>query len=366
MNENPIARLLGKYHGKKIIVFGAGSGGQTVFYTVDNARAGTSFCGLPVKSPYDLLHEDSSLILVIIGACRDSDAAEMKTQLEGMGLNEGIHFEFSRLGELYAPLDYVDPHLGYNRMDDLMGFKVFGIPDPGAKKIVILGGSTSDHSFGGFKSWPEALHGALIQKGESAVIYNGAIAGYTSGQNLLKLVRDVMPLCPDIVISFEGINDAVQGRVSGHPLVHPYAASTFEVMFQATSKNSISINQELKGITFGVPDPIGKVQAWMRNLRAMNAVCREFGIRFFPFLQPNSFVDPAAITQSSNDDAQIETIREFYREATKMAANSGFVTDATAALNGIADAYFDFVHYSANGAEALAEYVLHKLSDHSR
>jgi len=364
MSANPLVQILEKHPGKKAVIFGAGAGGQTVFYTwrnaggevayfVDNRRAGGTFCGLPVVSPYDLLCEESDRLLVIVGACRDGDAEEMQKQLEGMGFSKGVHFEMSQLGGLYAPLDHIDPHLGYNRMGELMGFKVFGNIETATKKIVVLGGSTSDYSFGGFKSWPQFLQEILGRASTSTVVLNGAVAGYTTGQSLLKLVRDVVPLRPDVVISFEGVNDAVQERVAGHPLVHPYAFSTFETMFQATPKEGLSINQTLSGITFGVKDAAGRVESWMRNLRAMQALCREFGIRFFAFLQPTVFSG----SPDSAGDPQSDAIRTFYREARECAAAFESVIDASGLLDGIENAYFDFVHYSESGNAVIAEWV---------
>jgi len=114
-----------------------------------------------------------------------------------------------------AKMSYLDPHLGYahdHATDDglgdvggVPGFAVYGDPDaPDALRIVALGGSTTDPLDPG--NWPRALQRLLANQGVPAVVFNGGVSGYSSNQELLKLIRDALPLEPDLVLSLSGIN----------------------------------------------------------------------------------------------------------------------------------------------------------------
>jgi len=368
-----LSDILEKHANKKIIVFGAGAGGQTVFdsvvragsdvlFFVDNGRQGSTVCGKPVKSPYDILYQRSDDVVVIIGVCQDSDVFQIKEQLTGFGLQEGVGFETARFNDLYAPIDYLDPILGYSRSGDLPGFKILPGKSERAPKIMVLGGSTTDHSFGGYKSWPELLHERCADRGVDIAVYNGAVAGYFSAQEMLKFIRDGLSLHPRVVVTFNGVNDALQQVLPGHPMYHPYSKKSLDVMFSMTPKSSISINNELRGVTYGVEACLTRHESWHKNVRIIRAVCREFDVHFVPFLQPTSlFSTGAAVAESAEKS---ELIREFYAEAVAIAKASGFIVDATAILDSVDDAYFDFVHYSEKGNGAIADFVYEMIGSH--
>ncbi len=368
MDMNDILSAITKKHpDKKIIIFGAGAGGQTMFhsarqagidvpYFIDNNKSGQLLFGKPVKSPYDIFYENMDDFLIVIGVCQDFAVTQIKNQLTELGLTEGVNFETPLFNDLYAPLDYIDPLLGYNRMSDLMGFQIFGRPAPGAKKIIVLGGSTSDPSFGGYKSWPEYLHEILAKHQIAATLYNGAIAGYFSALELLKILRDCLQLSPDFIITFDGVNDAIQPMQPGHPMVHPYGKNTFDVMFEATVQNKINVNvnKQIKGVTYGCENSASRIDFWYSNLKIIKAVCKEFHIAFLPFLQPTSLY---ATHSADTGDERSLAINSFYKEAAALAKTSGFIIDATSVLEGNGKAYADYVHYTESGNKSIADFV---------
>jgi len=373
MNINTIFFDITRKHlQKKIIIFGAGAGGQTLYhsalevgaevsYFIDNYKSGEFLFGKPVKSPYDILYEDINNIIIVIGVCQDNAVAQIKSQLNELGLTEGVNFELPPFNDLYAPLDYIDPLLGYNRMSDLMGFRIFGNPTARSKKIVVLGGSTSDPSFGGYKSWPECLYEKLKENQKDFIIYNGAIAGYFSALEMLKVIRDCLPLSPDILITFDGVNDAVQPMQPGHPMVHPYGKKTCDVMFEATVQNEINVNvnKQIKGVTYGCENHAPRIALWHKNLRIIRSVCLEFNIVYLPFLQPTSLYAPDG--DDMTDDRK-RAINDFYKEAAALAKTSGFIIDATSVLDKLNNAYADYLHYTETGNRAIADFVFRHLS----
>ena len=86
--------------------------------------------------------------------------------------------------------------------------------------ILALGGSTTD----GVKfpnSWPEQLARILDANKIPAVVINGGIGGYSTSQDMFKLVRDGFEFKPDIVIEYAGVNDGWRYGVADHLMVHP-------------------------------------------------------------------------------------------------------------------------------------------------
>jgi len=364
-----MADILKKHATKKIIIFGAGAGGQALYHFaqkagvevlcfIDNYKHGHQMFGKVIKSPYDILYENIDNILIVISACQDCNVFQIKKQLAGLGLTDGIHFETAMFNDLYAPLDYLDPTLGYNRSGDIMGFKIHGKDSAQTKKIVVLGGSTSDPSFGGYKSWPEYLYEKCVQNCMDAVIYNGAIAGYFSAQEMLKFIRDCLTLSPDVIITFDGFNDAVLQMQPNHPLFHPYSKKTFDIMYEATAKIDININHEIKGVTFGCENHGLRPQIWYQNLRIIKAICQEFNIRYLPFLQPTSLYRELV---TMDGDERSLAINSFYEEAAILAKHSRFIIDATSILDGMSNAYEDFAHYTEAGNESIAQFVFQYL-----
>jgi hypothetical protein len=115
-----------------------------------------------------------------------------------------------------------DPHFGYarwltdddktrlneNNFEWVDGFVVYKKnKDLWTRPIILtLGGSTTDGIRRGH-SWPEELSKLMTADGNSGTVVNGGTGGYSSNQELLKLIRDGLEFKPDIVISYSGIND---------------------------------------------------------------------------------------------------------------------------------------------------------------
>jgi hypothetical protein len=68
----------------------------------------------------------------------------------------------------------------------------------------------------------EELSKLLTADGYSGTIVNGGTGGYSSNQELIKLIRDGLEFKPDIVISYSGINDMGKYNELPYPMVHPY------------------------------------------------------------------------------------------------------------------------------------------------
>ena len=178
---------------KKVIIFGMGHVGihgllllkklgKKVSYIIDNDKNkfGKRYLGVEVKSPYELLYEDWDNILVFIcaGGKRSQEMAEM---LEGMGGRIHYNFFTTLAEERYiSTINRIDPILGYSRGENsfeemiAQGCKTQK-NDIKKLRILTLGGSTTDPSYYGIKSWPFFLKEILDEKGIPNIVINGGI-----------------------------------------------------------------------------------------------------------------------------------------------------------------------------------------------
>lgn len=92
-------------------------------------------------------------------------------------------------------------------------------------RILILGGSTSDQ-FYDQNNWPKQLYTRLKEGQYNFKIYNGAVAGYNSSQELLKLLRDIRIIRPHIVISYNGVNEVFRSTKTNHPFISNHVLDT--------------------------------------------------------------------------------------------------------------------------------------------
>lgn len=222
-----IKRVLDLTKGKKIIVWGTANiasflfgiiqalGYEVAYFLSSRVEEQGKTCyGKSIYLPSNLLNESINSIVVLLAF---TNSYEVLGQIKEFGLTMEVNcFDLKRIQQ---PLkcNLYDPLLGYSRLDDIEGYKIFH-PEY-KKRIVVLGNSTTDWSVSGLRSWPYWLSELLVKSGYEYSIYNGATVGYYSGQECLKCIRDILSLKPDIVISCSGINDA--GWLKASP-DHPY------------------------------------------------------------------------------------------------------------------------------------------------
>lgn len=234
--------------------------------------------GLYISSVYDLYYLDSSQIFLVNA---DENLSRSEKILLDMGYIPGKHFlslESDCLGDtrgqnLYGCHDF---YLGntYIGNRNLPGFTVFGEPDS-EMKIVTLGGSTTDALFSPFKSWSELLYQNLKNKGYSIEIFCGGIAGYNSSNELIKMIRDVIILKPDLVISYSGINDMIEYS-KGHPFLNDKTIYMGQLLEHISGDNVVT----------GLEDLRTAYEIWFDNERTMEKIAEIHGIKFIGILQP--------------------------------------------------------------------------------
>ncbi len=328
-------------------------------------------------------------------------------------LEFGSFFYFKKFSLFYEPpaLDEVnhqlfstlDPLLGYahsarfepTELDLKLGLKKFTTEinlkngfveyenkiDANPLKIAILGDSISDpHMFNG--NWPFRLHQLLKEKKISHVIYNGAVSGYTSYQQLIKLIRDVYSLDKiDIVIAYTGAAEIPEAgdSVLNYPAIHTYQKFIFDKMAQnfTTEKKPVIlpnmqyilyhlyrviINPEENFIQFGVKNT-ALLQSYINNLRYMNAVAEINHSIFYHFLEPirlndnqidtAGFVDKNAVASKEVE----QKLQQFFSQADVLLKNEKFSHSLYKFFPEDKKMFLDLFHLNKTGNKLVAEMV---------
>src|SRR5262249_19633208 len=146
-------------------------------------------------------------------------------------------------------------------------------------------------------SWPEELSKLLQEKQILGTVINGGTGGYSTNQELFKLIRDGLEFKPDIVISWSGWNDRDVYDVLPYPMIHKYQIRFLEniltlkhPMFFPSTVRLLQIIQNAEprrlGYTLGVPSKRTPAENYKRNMQLMHAIAVANGAEFFGFIQP--------------------------------------------------------------------------------
>ncbi len=257
--------------------------------------------------------------------------------------------------------------------------------DPKPIKIVILGESTSDpYLFNG--NWPWGLHEILTHKNISHVIYNGAVSGYTSSQQLLKLIRDVLYLeKPDIIIAFNGLTDvpATGDIVESHVGIHVYQKFLFDVLAgnpadgrdpRILPNSQFGLKQLARKFFFRKPTfvqygvvNVDALGTFVNNIKIMNAVCKTKNFSFFHFLgqieqspkQKDEKMYQPKIYQFSEEKRA--SVHEFFKQSEQLLKSEKYSVSLYNVLPADEPLFVDIGHLNPTGSKIIAEKIFQNL-----
>jgi lysophospholipase L1-like esterase len=281
----------------------------------------------------------------------------------------------------------LDPQLGYahgineqrvkNLSDQftwLDGFVIYEEEKKDIKHPVVLalGGSTTDGVQYGH-SWPEELSKILKQNGITGTVINGGTGGYSTNQELFKLVRDGLEFNPDIVISYAGINDRGKYSKLPYPMVHKYQRKLLETIVKSSQpKYLVSTRTLLKRLTgtqsaydirhtLGVKSQRTLAEQYKKNIELMNAISKSQGADFFAFIQPFAFYKSIHGDNPirHSDEEYKATVLALYDQISLLPEKLHYVHDATHILEQHSDVYESnsSVHLSGKGDKVVANYI---------
>ncbi len=240
----------------------------------------------------DALFEENSLIIF----CSETIAVDDINRLQCLGLERGKDFCDIRC-DIWEKQQYInlpgcqglqilDINLAYTRnMGSIYpGIAVLGDMDKNNYRIAVLGGSTSTSGYYRFKSWPEIFYERYC--GNNVTLLNGAVEGYTSAQELIKLIRDIVCMKPDLVIVYDGYNDIMSGAAfpdENNIFAFPYMKT---IMEYASGKIDKGVCGDRYDIFCGIPSIKNPIDVWLKNIEYMHEVCEINKIEYVAFMQP--------------------------------------------------------------------------------
>jgi lysophospholipase L1-like esterase len=361
---------------------------------IDDECAGGKLEGKEIITSIDVVYEEKDKIFVIIANENESYGISRKKFID-MGLIEDLDFTYhSEIPSIKEPLCF-DVTLSYNRIKEkIEGFELFGDTDnPNAIKIVALGGSTTESTLCFIKGWVQFLAELFQEKNIPAVIYGGGVSGYNSCQELLKLIRDVIPLKPDIVLSYSGVNDLYYyiNIQELERLRRPFITK-FQIIFVKQILEKLSALKHGLPVTYGlIWDKIGQntvfyglendkstSEVWLDNMRMMRITTKEFGIQFFSFFQPfrfNGFYertdiqdiihnrrDLSCIPESNGYEIWGRPIMEEMRKITSEIKKYNYIFDFSGIFTNYQGIYLDAMHVYEQGNRIIAEKIFDALT----
>lgn len=376
---------------KEVLVYGVGEEARNICQHLrhnkiavqcflDYCPASTTFEGRPVRSVFDLFFENLRNKYIIVTLRRPWDMHGLFPFLAELGLKLGEDFE--EFAGLRSENHVLDATLGtsYHATGELAGFAGWGDREnPNARLVVTLGGSTTSahrSHYDGVTSWSEFLYRKLAAIDPDFVVLCGGVAAYNSTQEFLKFLRDVVPLNPELVISYSGVNDAgtyplpqYHPNRGGRPFISKEVEQFWRTAYDKCN-GQIMGDYSGRGISFGLKNDKSAAKFWVDNMRMMRSISEEFSIRFAPFLQPcllTGEVEGKEVLLRLSEGYDLwtvssyklrERLAEFYAEARESIADYKYITDLTQIFNDKgAGIYLDLAHTTGKGHRIIAEEI---------
>jgi len=359
---------------------------------IDDNLCGQKIEELDVISLIDLVYMENGKYFVIL-ARDDENYGLSRQKFLDMGLREDVDFTYFTEIPGTNELFHYDVTLSFSRIrQTYQGFEVFGNEsDADAIRIVALGGSTTECSLFYVKGWVRFLVDYLKEQGISAVVYGGGVSSYTSSQELLKLIRDVIPLNPDIVISYSGVNDLYSfpkpedGERYRRPFITRFQMQFIQQILERLTKevgipvvNAPSWNQLGHSTVFyGLKNNKTAAELWIDNERMMNALCEAFEIHFFGFFQPFRFNgsyqctplqeiihsrrDLTCVPTADGEKRWGESVKKDRDTIISEITKYSFLSDFSNIFDGQSEVFYDTTHVYENGNMVIARGIFNKI-----
>jgi hypothetical protein len=298
----------------------------------------------------------------------------------------------------------------------------------GVFRVIMLGGSTVE-GIGvdsPLESLPSKLQLLLEHEfagtSRQVEVINGGISHFASDQEYLLLIADLLRFEPDLVIAYDGWNDAqlLPATIAGAPHTRPYRTasqqdnedrvnasfspsgsfglfarlssgrllesltrfSTFRVLHYSIGLMANAFHHSGNDAKHDPPDrPELSVEAahvYMENRERMLFIARQKGFHFASFLQPIVGIDGKTYTATEARNAPpaggvvrqerelfYQTVRPLlsrFAESNELSGTSCVADLSTKSFAGVSDTvYFDTGHLLANGNELVAQHILGEL-----
>lgn len=356
-----------KLHGKKVYIYGTGEDESEIsgylklmdfhvaaYLSDSNDMKSNMADGYPIMPVADILYEEKYAVYV-----QGSETERAKKYLKELGICLDLDVVMPR--KLQSILDI---NLGYTYFYDgyYPGISIYGQERKKNYKIAALGGSTTDGTWKTMKSWPQFLYEQLGRK--DITVYNAGVSGYVSGQELIRLIRDILPLKPDMVIVYDGANDSGGNVViPEEPYAFNCARNVYEFGARHMEDEYLERTDGKCMVNYGIQSYKGRFNNWLSNIESMQAICKARNIVFYSFMQP------VLLSKGSYNEAEWEMHEKYEGEYSYMAGfreamernsielSHPYIHDLSGIFDEVEDVYFDTCHVFEKGNEIIAREI---------
>lgn len=324
-----------------------------------------------VMLPEELLYYNNYFVIIV---SKDRETAVRR--LRDLGLRYSVDFspvETLPYYLLYARKNIIDTNLGhtYRQKTGMNGVEIYGCEHSDSYKIVVLGGSTTDGRLFPFKSWPEIMYEKI--NSNQLVIYNAGVSGYTSAQELIKMIRDVVLFKPDMIIVYDGYNDTSEiNACPGKYFDFIYLKKALDFAQEHMSHNwdFISKDEDNEENVSTIPI-IGNFENWLMNIEMMHAIAVDRNIQFYSFLQP-MLSNKKNLTNKENGILfEVENFhnlkktslmgKEFRNKIGSIIETHSYIYDLSDIFDNHQDVYMDICHVREGANEIIATEILNRI-----
>lgn len=316
--------------------------------------------GVCVKSIEEIVYKDDYLVLVY-----EKDVRKLFNKLHLLRVEQRRYGKVcpwvSPNFNTREPL--LDVHMGYTyeMNSEYPGIQIYGKNQSNDFKIAVLGDSTTDSaSDARICPWTEIMYERYCKSG--ITIFNGGMSGYYSGQELVKLKRDMLKLNPNMIIVYDGYNDLMQS------VLHKkfgYLEDLINLAREYVTEADGRILQQKKAWA-GIPSDQKPVDEWIENIECMYAIAKNKNIDFFSFMQPMLFTKKNLDQHSKtilqtmlfhgNNFKFMKFADEFRNRAREIEKSHSYIHDLTYIFDD-EDVYMDIVHVYEKGNEIIASRI---------
>ena len=355
---------------------------KKLFYDIDVEIAYTisDLDDNELQSVYDLLLEDPEEIMVVVAV---DEFRIAKQKLEGLGLKVGTNFKnlTKYTPESLSMPYFYDPICGFNVYtgDKYNGFCIFGdINDSNAIRIITMGGSTTDAYIYSYPSWSQLLHKKLLDEGIANIVLCGGVNGYSSSEELFKIIRDCVPLNPDIIINYTGCNDL---KLGDHPSINSYMKQISEFLLHHNLRIGTRFQSNPFGVTYGIDSyrdfgDRSNYEFWITNEKMIHAICEALSIKQITVHQPNlcngkktiTGYEKAYLLNSCYCGVQRQLLEDNIKQSIEFKCRVGedakkfsWLYDISDIFDNEEDVYIDRLHVREKGNQIIANTIFNLL-----
>lgn len=304
-----------------------------------------------LRSIYSLALEGVENKLIIIDEILPERFVKARRNIElaGFSLDQGNYTGWqwytasddNLLGNLKEAFD---PLVGFSILypKGWPGWRMYGRGGEDSVKIMVLGGSTSSEVYHP-ENWVSRLYYKLQKQEVQITIYNGAHTADDIVDEMLRLLRDIHYLHPQIVISMSGVNN----------LSYKKCASQFNETRLLSWVQTLAHGKEHCS---GIKSNESLYSFWDRNQKLLKIVSDFYGATFFGFLQPmNITMDHMDLWEKSV--YEVESAISGAADFAKLADDSSEYINFMRLFEHQKNRYIDMAHYTDKAQEIIADKV---------